>query len=220
MAEDAHQRLHRLLKRDLGAVVGKTGRGSWTTTSSLPHEIRLHTDASVDLVRISAGMVVDVKPSKALLRQLNALDTERALTRRIIVDGKVLVVAEMPVASLRKGDLEELMSRVFCCARLDAPLLALHGGRSVTDLPPGLAPDVDRVLTCWEDVLRASGTATERELAVWLDQQVGGDFWIDQDDESLVVVMDGQGIGTEYPFCLGDLLETAQDVVDESYEDA
>lgn len=213
--QEVRKRLNRLLKRDLGRIVEKTEWGTWTTTSNLPHEIRLHTDAGVDLVRISAGMVVDVKPSKALLTELNALNTERAFTRRIIVDGKVLVVAEMPVASLRKGDLEQLTSMVFCLARVDAPLLALHGGRSVTDPPPALAPDFESKLTSWEDVLRASRTATARELATWLDELVGCDCWIDRADESVAVVIDARGLGHEYPFTLGELREAAVDLLED-----
>lgn len=121
MTKETQARLHRLLKRDLGSVVKKTKRGTWTTTSNVPHEIRLHSEGGVDLVRISAGMVIGVKPSKALLRDLNALNAERSFTRRIIIDGKVMLVAEMPAASLRKGDVEHLTSMVFCLARLDAP---------------------------------------------------------------------------------------------------
>lgn len=219
MAEEARKRLHRLLKRDLAGVVTRTRCGTWTTTSNLPHEIRLHTQAGVHLVRVSAGMVVGTKPSKALLRALNGLNVERAFTRRIVVDDKVLIVAEMPVASLRKGDLEQLTSMVLCLARLDAPALALHGGRSVTDPPPALAPDFTRVLTSWEDVLRASRTATERELAVWLDDLAGGDFWIDRDDTSVTVAMSCQGIGSDYPFTLGDLREAAVDLVDQLEDD-
>ena len=215
VSEEGRKRLHRMLKRDLGPVVKRTKRGTWTTTSSLPHEIRLHTDTGVDLVRISCGMVVDTKATKALLNDLNTMNTDRAFTRRIIVDGKVMVVAQMPIASLRKGDLEQMVSMVFCLARLDAPLLAVHGGRSVTDPPPALAPDFDRVLSSWEDVLRASGTATSREFAIWLDELVGCDCWIDRDEESVIVVMDGRGIGSEYPFRLAELRQAAEDLVDE-----
>lgn len=141
------------------------------------------------LVRVSAGVVVGAKPSKALLKDLNALNVQRSFSRRIIGDGKVLVVAEMPVASLRKGDLEHLVSMVFCCARLDAPMLAEHGGHPVTDPPPALAPDFDSELQDWTDVLRANGTATDRELAVWLDDLVGCYCWIDRDDDSVTVVI-------------------------------
>src|SRR5688572_30129312 len=127
VSDASRKRLHRLLKRDLGPIVARSASG-WTTTSNLPHEIRLHTEGGVDLVRVSAGMVVGTKRSKALLRAVNGLNVERAFTRRFVVDGKVLIVAEMPVHSLRKGDLEHLVSMVFCLARLDAPALALHGG--------------------------------------------------------------------------------------------
>lgn len=219
MSEEARKRLHRLLKRDLGAVVKKTKRGTWITTSNLPHEIRLHTQAGMDLVRVSAGMVVGTKPSKALLRDLNVLNTERAFTRRIVVDDKVLVVAEMPVASLRQGDLEHLTSMVFCLARMDAPLLALHGGRSVTDPPPALAPDFESVLTSWDDVLRASRTATERELVVWLNDLVGCDCWIDRDDESVTVAIGCRGTGSEYPFSLAELRDAAEDLLAELDEE-
>lgn len=221
MAEkaDPRKRLHRLLKRDLGTAVTKTDRGTWTTTSNLPHEIQLHVQAAVPLVRVSAGMVLDVKATKTLLKDVNLLNTMRAFSRRIIVDGKVLMVAEMPVASLRKGDLESVVSMVLCCARLDAPLLAVHGGRSVTDPPPSLAPDYDRVLDCWLDVLQASGTATERELAVWLDDVAGCNCWIDCDDDNVFVVVDGTGIGSTYPFTLRELRDSAQELADGSDED-
>lgn len=219
MDEEARKRLHRLLKRDLGGAVKKTKRGTWTTTSKLPHEIQLHAEGGIDIVRVSAGMVVGTKPSKALLRAINGLNTERAFTRRIVVDDKVLIVAEMPVGSLRKGDLEHLTSMVFCLARLDAPALAVHGGRPVTDPPPALAPDFDSVLTSWEDVLRASGTATARELAVWLDELVGGDYWIDRFENSVIVAMSCEGIGSEFPFTLGDLREAAVDLLEQLEDD-
>ena len=138
----ARKRLHRLLKEDLGPAVRKSGAGTWTTTSGLPHEIRLHRQADMTLVRVSAGMVVGVKPTKALLEDLNLLNAERAFSRRIVGEGNVLVVAEMPVASLRKGDLEHLVSMVFSFARMDAPAIARHGGRAVTDPPPALVPDL------------------------------------------------------------------------------
>ena len=171
----SQKRLHRLLELDLGEAVSRTKRGTWTTTSNLPHEIRLHTQSGLDLVRVSAGMVVGTKTSKRLLAEMNELNTTRAFSRRILVDGKVLIVAEMPVASLRTGDLEQLVSMILCLARLDAPMLAEHGGRPVTDPPPELAPDFTTTLNSWCDVLQASGTATARELAVWLDGLVGCD---------------------------------------------
>jgi hypothetical protein len=148
------------------------------------------------------------------------LNVDRAFTRRIIVDGKVMAVAEMPVASLRKGDLEQLVSMVFCFARLDAPLLALQGGRSVTDPPPARAPDLDSLVTSWPDVLRASGTATARELAVWLDDLVGCDCWIDRDEGSVSVVIGGRGVVNEYPFCLSELPQDAQHLLDELDEES
>lgn len=213
------KRLHRLLQHDLGEAVSRTRRGTWTTTSNLPHEIRLHTQAGVELVRVSAGMVVDVKPRKALLTEINELNTARAFSKRIVIDDKVLIVAEMPIASLRKGDLEHLVSMVFCCARLDAPILTAHGGRPVTDPPPGLAPDFTTTLASWWDVLRASGTATARELAVWLDALAGCDCWIDRDDESVSVVINGIGTVNEYPCTLDDLRTSAEDLEDDEYDD-
>jgi hypothetical protein len=94
---------------------------------------------------------------------INALNVERAATRRIFGDGNIVVVAEIPVASLRPGDINDLVSMTLSFARLDAPLLAaVHGGRSVTDPPEALAPDVHRQLDSWRDVLRASKTAAER----------------------------------------------------------
>jgi hypothetical protein len=220
MAEAGERkRLHRMLKRDLGPAVRSTGRGTWATTSGLPHEIRLHEQSGMTLVRVSAGMVVDVKPTKALLRDLNELNVERALSRRIVVDGKVLVVGELPVASVRKGDLEQLVSLIFCSARLDAPVIARHGGRSVTDPPASPAPDLDRELGCWGDVLMASRTATERELAVWLDDAVGCDCWIDRDEDSVCVVIDGIGTSNDFPLRLTDLLSAAQDLQAGAEED-
>jgi hypothetical protein len=209
--ETPDARLHRLLKRELGALVRRTKRGTWTTTSNLPHEIRIHEEAGVALVRVSAGMVLDVKPSKALLKELNALNTRRAFSKRIIIDRKVLLVAEMPVASLRKGDLEQLVSMVFCLARLDAPLVAAHGGKAVTEPPPALAPDLDSMVESWPDVLRASGTATARELAVWLDGLGGCDCWIDHDKSGVTVVIQGIGTVSEYPFRLEELRRAAED---------
>ena len=219
MGDDSRKRLSRLLQRDLGAVVTKTANGTWTTTSNLPHEIRLHREGGIDLVRISAGMVVETKRSKALLKAVNELNIERAFTRRFVVDGKVLIAAEMPLHSLRKGDLEHLTSMVFCLARLDAPALALHGGRPVTEPPPQLQPDFDAVLTSWEDVLSASRTATDRELAVWLDDLVGCDCWIDRDDEGVTVVMGCHSIGNHYPFTLADLREAAVDLLADDEEE-
>jgi len=164
---ETEKRLHRLLKHDLGKAVSRTRRGTWTTTSNLPHEIRLHTQAGVELVRISAGIVIDTEPSKKLFVEMNRLNAERAFSRRILIDGKILVVAEMPVASLQEGDLENLVSMVCCFARLDAEALAEYGGRPVTDPPAALDPKFDTPFNNWWDVLRASGTATARELAVW-----------------------------------------------------
>ena len=213
---DAHKRLHKLLKHDLGEAVRRTKGGTWTTTSKLPHEIRLHAEAGVDLVRVSAGMVVATKPTKRLLAEINELNTSRALSRRIIIEDKVLIVAEMPVASLRKGDLEHLVSMVLCCARLDAPMLAAFGGRPVTDPPAALAPDMTRTLHSWWDVLRASGTATARELAVWLDALAGCDCWIDRDDETVIVTIGTTGCGSTYPCTLEDLRQSAKDLMDQA----
>lgn len=152
---DPDQRLHQLLKRAFGTEVERNERGTWTTTSSLPHEIRLHHQAGIELVRVSAGALVGTRPTKALLATVNLLNVDRALTRTIVVDGKVLVVAEMPVRSLGTGDLEHLVSTVFCCARLDAPLLALHGGTPSTVMQPR---DWDVELDSWQDLYQATGT--------------------------------------------------------------
>ncbi len=105
MQEDmkAHRRLHRRLRRELISVQ-RTERGTWTTSSNLPHEIRLHRQAGTDYVRVSSGMVVGVRPTKALLMDVNMLNTERAFARRLVGDGNILVVAEMPLASLRAGE--------------------------------------------------------------------------------------------------------------------
>jgi len=57
------------------------------------------------------------------------------VARRIVIDDKALIVAEVPVSSLRKGDHEQLVTMVLCLAMLDAPALAEHGGRAATDPP-------------------------------------------------------------------------------------
>lgn len=207
----SEKRLYRLLKHDLGEAISRTKHGTWMTTSNLPHEIRLHTQSGLALVRVSAGMVVGTKASKRLLAEMNELNTARAFSRRILVDGKVLIVAEMPVESLRTGDLEQLVSMILCLARLDAPMLAEHGGRPVTDPPPELAPNFKTTLNSWCDVLQASGTATARELSVWLDGLVGCNCSIDHDEKSVFVVMEGTGIGSVYPCTLEDLRSAAED---------
>ncbi len=124
----------------------------------------------------------------------------------------------MPVASLRREDLGNLVSMVFCFARLDAPLLAVHGGRPVTELPPHLAPDFDKVVHSWQELLAASGTASRRELAVWLNQLTGSDCWIDCDDESVIVVTGTTGTGLAYPFALRELQELAAESADNDDE--
>lgn len=219
MPSDAAATLHRKLKRDLGAAVTRTGDHSWTTTSNLPHEILLHDQAAGPLVRVSAGMVMDAKPTKALLAALNDLNVVRAFTRRILIDGKVIVVGEMPISSLRPGDVERLVSTVFCLARLDAEILAAHGGRLVTVPPPGLEPDYDRVCESWLDVLAASGTATERELTVWIDEIADCDCWLDVAEDSVTVVIALTGITSEYPFRLGELREAAWELLAQQEEE-
>lgn len=202
-ATDARAGLHRRLNLELECRVEVAANSSWTTSSSLPHAIRLHVEAGVELVRVSADMVVRARPTRDLLQELNRLNSERAFTRRIVdEDGTVTIVAEMPLASLRKGDLEQLVSMVHCLARLDAPLLADHGGLSVTD--PSVAPalDLDRPVDNWQDLLQASGTATTKELQVWLDQWADGDCSIERDDESVTVWVDTNGRTTYYPFSL------------------
>ena len=63
-------------------------------------------------------------------------------------------------------------------------------------------------------MLRASRTATARELAVLLDDLAGCDCWLDLSDPStVVVVVDGIGTGHEYPFVLDDLRESAVDLL-------
>ena len=217
----AHVRLHRLLKQDLGVAVSKTGRGTWTTTSSLPHEIRLDSSAGVEFVRVSAGAVIGVRQTKGLLETINVLNVSRALTKRIWIDGKVLVVAEQPVASLRRGDLENLTSAVLCCTRLDAPLLAQHGGRPTTEPPPALAPDIVKELNSWSDLLQASGTATARELAVWLDELTGSDCWIDTEelDSGPIVGIGGTGTDVLWPFNLTSLFRRVEDLMASSDAD-
>lgn len=212
-----HLRLHRLLKRDLGKQVMKTERETWATTSSLPHEIRLHTEAGVDLVRVSAGAVVGVRQTKALLETINTCNVERARTRTMWIDEKVLIAAEMPLASLRRGDLAQLVSMVFCCARLDAPRLALHGGKPTNHPPPALAPDFEKELFCWSDLMAASGTATQAELLVWIDQQTGSDCIMDREPspgEGPTVIIEGHGIGLEWPFPLSLMLSQVEELLE------
>lgn len=206
------RRLHRLLLQDLGATVTKTSWGSWMTTSSLPHEIRIESSAGTDFVRVSAGVVIDVRQTKALLETINDLNGYRALTKRMWVDGKVLVVAEQPLASLRRGDLEHLVSAVLCCARLDASLLAMHGGRVTTDV----ARDYVSELNSWSELLQASGTATERELAVWIDEMTGSDCWLDNDSDpegGPFVVVESRGTQLSWPFNLMSLFRDVEDLM-------
>ena len=86
-----HRRLHRRLRREL-ITVERTDRGTWTTSSNLPHEIRLHEQAGTDYLRVSAAMVMGVRATKALLMDINSLNVERAATRRIFGDGNIVVV--------------------------------------------------------------------------------------------------------------------------------
>ena len=74
--------------------------------------------SGIELVRVSAGAVVGTRSTKPLLRAINSLNVERAYSRRILVEDKVLVVAELPLASVRRGDLKQLVSMVLSCARL------------------------------------------------------------------------------------------------------
>ena len=212
---EAHRRIHRRLRRELIGVQ-RTERGTWTTLSNLPHEIRLHSQAGTDYVRVSTGMVVGVRPTKALLMDVNMLNTERAFARRLVGGGNIIVVAEMPLASLRAGDLEELVSLVLCFARLDAAFLATHGGRPITEPPATLEPDVRRSLENWHEVLQASGTATHREFNVWLDEWSGTDCWLDRDQSSLTVGLDTTGQVNEYPFRLLDLKESLESLQEQA----
>ena len=208
----ARRRLHRLLEQDLGTAVTQTSWGTWTTTSSLPHEIRIERSAGVDFVRVSAGVVIGVRQTKALLETINDLNVHRALTKRMWMDGKVLVVAEQPLASLRRGDLEKLVSAVLCCARLDASLLAMHGGKVSTEL----ARDYVSELNSWPELLQASGTATERELAVWIDAMTGSDCWIDNDSDpegGPIIAINGRGSQSAWPFNMMSLLRDVEDLM-------
>jgi hypothetical protein len=157
-------------------------------------------------------MVLGIKPTKAVLELVNELNVERALCRRIVVDGKVLVSGELPTATLRPGDLDELLSVVFCYARLDAHLFGQFGGRLVTDPPEDVAPDIHRLVHNWQEVLEASRTATAREFTVWLDGWADCDCWIDRDADSLTVVLGVLGETNEYPFRLLDLLDSVTSV--------
>ena len=218
-ATNSHIRLHRRLKRELECRV-KAMNSTWTTSSSLPHEIGLHTEAGIELVRVSAVMVVKARPTRALLREMNRLNSERAFTRRILgEDGTVTIVAEMPLASLRQGDLEQLVSMVHCLARLDAPLLADHGGLSVTGPPVAPALDVDRAVDNWQDLLEASGTATTKELQVWLDQWADCDCFVERDDKSVTVVVGTTGRTTDYPFPLTELRDDVKYLQQEEREE-
>ena len=213
-----HVRLHRLLKRDLGPAVTKTERGTWVTTSSLPHEITMHSAAGVEFVRVSAGAVVGVRLTKAMFESINDLNVHRALTKRIWIDSKVLVVAEQPLASLRPGDLEHLVSDVLCCARLDAPLLACHSGTVTTEVVGDYVSD----LNTWPELLRASGTATERELAVWLDEMIGVSCWIDNDSDPQngpMFFIGGRGTQVEWPFNLMRVFRDIEDLRDTLQEE-
>jgi len=59
-------------------------------------------------------------------------------------------------AQIRKRDLEELIGMVLSCARLDAPLLAAHGGTSVPSLPPSAAIELGGMVESW---VHCTGTA-------------------------------------------------------------
>ena len=74
--------------------------------------------SGIDLVRVSAGAVLGTRSTKPLLRAINRLNVERAQSRRILVEDKGLVVTELPLASVRRGDLKQLVSMVLSCARL------------------------------------------------------------------------------------------------------
>ncbi len=208
---ESHGRLDRLLKRDLGPAVSATGRGTWVTSSSLPHEISLRSQAGVDLVRIAASGVIGVKKTKALLDNLNYLNVKRSWRRLIRTDGVVLGAAEMPVTSSKPRDLVRLVECVLCTIRLDAPDLQLaHGGVLTLAPPGGPIPDLERDLHNWADLLAASGTATEGELSVYLDAETGANTYIDlaDPDVPVVVIIGKNGIGQEWPFTLKDMLDS------------
>lgn len=194
--------MHRLLKRDLGAQVSRTERGSWVTTSSLPHEIQIQRVAGIDFVRVSAGAVVNVRETRALLSAMNELNLARALIKLMWMDRKVLAVTERPLASLKRGDLEEMVSTVMCCTRLDAEFLATHGGRPTTSPPAALGPDLQSEAECMSDLYRFSGTATERELLVWIEDMCGIDCWMDSGsfEEGPVFGIGTNGMVMDWPF--------------------
>lgn len=218
IAPDLDKRLHRLLTRDLGAAVDRNARGTWTTTSSVPHEIRLQIESGIPLVQVSAGVLVDVQASYDLLAAVNELNTTRSLIRYLVeaheVEAhKVRVVSEMRLASVRAGDLEALVSDVLCCARSDVSFLAQHGGRAVASQPPAQRePDFGATLHTWQDVLRASGTATAAELAHFLDDLVGCECWLDVEDWCVTVFSGSVGIESRYPFTLEDLGRRGREV--------
>lgn len=205
----SHRRLHRLLRQDLGGAVSRTAWGTWTTTSSLPHEIRLGTTAGVEFVRVSAAVVLGVPATKALLVTINELNVHRALTTRLWVDDTVLVVAEQPLSALRRGDLENLVSSVLCCGRLDAPHLAGHGGRVTTDATRDLVSEA----SSWVELFRLSGTATERELALWIEQMSGESCWLDSDaepEDGPVLCIGNRGLLCSWPCSLGSVLSDVE----------
>ena len=83
----------------------------------------------------------------------------------------------------------------------------MHGGRLTTTARASRTGPI----TCWEDLLCATGMATARELAVWVDDQAGVDCWIDATDSVVCVVIDRSGTGCAYPCQLDELLETETD---------
>ena len=210
--EKAKARLHRLLKKEFGSAVSATGRGTWVTTSSLPHEIRLERSAGVEFLRVSAGVLMGVRQTKALLVTINELNVQRALTKRMWVDGKVLVAAEQPLGSLRPGDIEQLVSAVLCCARLDASALAQHGGTDTTRLVRDFVGEINS----WPELLHASGAATKRELAVWIDEMTGSNCWIDNDSDPRggpIICIGVRGTQVVFPFDLPTLVRNVEDLM-------
>lgn len=47
--------------------------------------------------------------------------------------------------------------------------------------------------------------ATDRELAVWIDELTGSDCWLDSDDNSVTVVFGNTGTIFDFPFTLSEL---------------
>jgi hypothetical protein len=164
-------------------------------------------------------MAMGIKPTKALLEQVNELNVARAFSRRIVIDGKVLVVRRC--RCVRSARVTSTISSAWCSvARASMPRSSggSAGGSSLTPRTASL-PDLERPVHSWREVLQASRTATVREFTAWLDAWAGCDSWIDKDDESVTVVLRQHGEGNEYPFPLADLRDSVERLQAQAEED-